>query len=202
MLTPEQIEELKEQLSEQIQHLPQEQREAAQQQINSMSAEALEAMLKQQKTSQKSVMRMIIDGEIPSHKLDENKEALAVLDIKPVSKGHILVIPKQKTILTSALHPQVLTLARKLARHLVRKLKAKNTEIQTENKFGEQVINVIPVYDKPVTLNSHRYDASEKELSGLIALLRVKKRKMPQKKKQATAVPIQNSLIRLKRRIP
>src|SRR3989344_829357 len=138
MLTPEQIEELKEQLSEQIQHIPQEQREAAQQQINSMSAEALEAMLKQQKTSQKSVMRMIIDDEIPSHKLDENKEALAVLDIKPVSKGHILVIPKQKTILTSALHPQVLTHARKLARHLVRKLK-KNTEIQTENKFGEQV---------------------------------------------------------------
>ena len=103
MLTPEQIEELKEQLSEQIQHLPQEQREAAQQQIEDMSPEALEAMLKQQKTSQKSVMRMIVDNEIPSHKLDENKFALAVLDIKPVSRGHILVIPKQKTILTSAL---------------------------------------------------------------------------------------------------
>ncbi|MEK6825115.1 MAG: HIT domain-containing protein [Nanoarchaeota archaeon] len=202
MLTPEQIEELKEQLSEQIQHLPQEQREAAQQQIEDMSPEALEAMLKQQKTSQKSVMRMIVDNEIPSHKLDENKFALAVLDIKPVSRGHILVIPKQKTILTSALPPQVLTLARKLAKHLVRKLKAKNTEIQTENKFGEQVINVIPVYEKPVTLNSPRYDASEKELSDLITLLKIKKRKTPQKKKQAIVATIQNSLIRLKRRIP
>ena len=200
-LTPEQIEELKEQLSEQIQHLPDEQRQAAQQQIDEMSSEALETMLKQQTSSQKSIMRMIVDGEIPSHRLDENKAAIAVLDIKPVSRGHILVIPKQKTILTSALPPQALNLARKLAKHLVRKLKAKNTEIQTENKFGEQVINVIPVYEKPANLHSPRYEASEKELNDLVSLLKVKKRKASPKKKPATT-PTQVPLLKLKRRIP
>lgn len=37
----------------------------------------------------------IITGEIPSHKLGENEKALAILDIKPVHPGHLLVMPKK-----------------------------------------------------------------------------------------------------------
>ncbi|KAI1760925.1 HIT domain protein [Hypoxylon sp. FL1150] len=36
----------------------------------------------------------IIKGEIPCFKLTENNNALAFLDINPLSKGHALVIPK------------------------------------------------------------------------------------------------------------
>lgn len=36
----------------------------------------------------------IIAGEIPSDKVYEDEQVLAFLDIKPVNRGHLLVIPK------------------------------------------------------------------------------------------------------------
>jgi histidine triad (HIT) family protein len=36
----------------------------------------------------------IVSGEIPCHRIAENEEFLAFLDITPVAKGHTLVIPK------------------------------------------------------------------------------------------------------------
>ena len=36
----------------------------------------------------------IIAGEIPCHKVAENDEFFAFLDIMPLRKGHVLVIPK------------------------------------------------------------------------------------------------------------
>ena len=37
----------------------------------------------------------IVSGEIPSEKVYEDEETLAFLDIRPVNKGHTLVIPKK-----------------------------------------------------------------------------------------------------------
>jgi histidine triad (HIT) family protein len=36
----------------------------------------------------------IVNGEIPCHKVAENEKFLAFLDIMPLTKGHVLVIPK------------------------------------------------------------------------------------------------------------
>lgn len=38
----------------------------------------------------------IVQGEIPCHKVAENDEFLAFLDIMPLRKGHTLVIPKDE----------------------------------------------------------------------------------------------------------
>jgi len=38
----------------------------------------------------------ILAGEIPAHKILENDQYLAFLDIRPVNPGHTLVIPKQE----------------------------------------------------------------------------------------------------------
>ena len=38
----------------------------------------------------------IVSGEIPAHKVAENEEFLAFLDINPLVMGHTLVIPKQE----------------------------------------------------------------------------------------------------------
>ena len=83
-LTPEQIKALKKQLLSQIQNLPEAQKKEAQAQIESLSPEALELMLKQQEEKQEPVFRLIIKGEIPSIKIGENEEALAVLEINPI----------------------------------------------------------------------------------------------------------------------
>ncbi|MFA5109710.1 MAG: HIT family protein [Patescibacteria group bacterium] len=37
----------------------------------------------------------IISGEIPSHKVYEDENVLAFLDIQPVNPGHTLVVPKK-----------------------------------------------------------------------------------------------------------
>jgi histidine triad (HIT) family protein len=42
-----------------------------------------------------TIFEKIVKGEIPSHKVWEDEDHLAFLDIRPVAPGHTLVIPKQ-----------------------------------------------------------------------------------------------------------
>lgn len=44
-----------------------------------------------------SIFSKIVAGEIPCHKVAENDHFLAFLDISPLKKGHVLVIPKSET---------------------------------------------------------------------------------------------------------
>lgn len=39
----------------------------------------------------------IIAGQIPSYKISENEKFYAFLDIAPLTKGHVLVVPKVET---------------------------------------------------------------------------------------------------------
>jgi histidine triad (HIT) family protein len=41
-----------------------------------------------------TIFTRIINGEIPCYKVAENDRFLAFLDIMPLTKGHVLVIPK------------------------------------------------------------------------------------------------------------
>jgi histidine triad (HIT) family protein len=43
-----------------------------------------------------SIFSKIVNGEIPSYKVAENENFLAFLDVNPLVKGHVLVIPKQE----------------------------------------------------------------------------------------------------------
>jgi histidine triad (HIT) family protein len=43
-----------------------------------------------------SIFTKIVKGEIPCHKVAEDENYLAFLDINPLAKGHTLVIPKQE----------------------------------------------------------------------------------------------------------
>jgi histidine triad (HIT) family protein len=43
-----------------------------------------------------SIFTKIINGDIPSYKVAENEDYLAFLDIQPLVKGHVLVIPKKE----------------------------------------------------------------------------------------------------------
>ena len=42
-----------------------------------------------------SIFSKIIAGDIPCHRIAENDEFLAFLDIQPLAEGHTLVIPKE-----------------------------------------------------------------------------------------------------------
>lgn len=204
VLTQDEVNELKDQLREQVKSLPEHQKKAALQQIESMSPETLETMVKQQqsskpKGSQKGVFRMIVDKELPSKLIEENKEALAVLDIKPISKGHIIIIPKKVIANAKNLPNSIFSLAKKISKRIESKLQAKATEIQTEFKFGETILNLIPIYSEPLNLNSPRTDSKEKELEEIQNKIKlIKKPKIEKIKIKSTP---QSSAVIMKRRI-
>lgn len=43
-----------------------------------------------------SVFSRIINGELPCYKVAEDEKNIAILDIEPIVKGHVLVIPKNE----------------------------------------------------------------------------------------------------------
>ena len=43
-----------------------------------------------------SIFTKIVRGEIPCHRVAETEDFLAFLDIRPLTKGHTLVIPKEE----------------------------------------------------------------------------------------------------------
>jgi histidine triad (HIT) family protein len=45
-----------------------------------------------------TIFDKVLRGEIPSHKLYEDDQVLAFLDIAPLSFGHALVIPKERAV--------------------------------------------------------------------------------------------------------
>ena len=44
-----------------------------------------------------SIFSKIVSGDIPAYKIAEDEHHLAFLDIFPLAKGHVLVIPKKET---------------------------------------------------------------------------------------------------------
>ena len=41
-----------------------------------------------------SIFTLIINGEVPSHKVYEDDRIIAFMDIHPIQPGHVLVVPK------------------------------------------------------------------------------------------------------------
>jgi len=207
MLSEEQIKEIRTQLLEQIQQLPEEKRREAEKQIYSLSPEALEQLVKQQSRnkgkSEKGIFRLIVDREIKSYIVDENTAALAVLDINPISNGHVIIIPKKPVTDIKQLPTSVFVLAKKIAKRITSKLKANSAEIQTETKFGEVTINIIPSYERPLNINSTRYQAKESELEEIADKLRkIRKPKTELIKKEKKKEVSEGQVLKLKRRIP
>lgn len=85
-----------------------------------------------------SIFTKIIKGEIPCHKVYEDEQVLAFLDIHPVQPGHTLVIPKRQIefvwLLDDELYSQVMLVAKKVANRLQENLNVKY--------IGSQVVGV------------------------------------------------------------
>ena len=69
-------------------------------------------------TPEKCIFCSIIKGEIPSTKIDENDEAIAILEINPISKAHTLIIPKTHITTEEELTESHKALARRVYKKL------------------------------------------------------------------------------------
>ncbi len=222
MLTPEQEKAVKKQMIEHIKKgFPPEKQEFAKQQILAMNSEQLEEFLKRSnikvagldtqshQTSQhtKSVQQQcvfcsIVSGQVDSYKIEENKKALAVLEINPLSEGHIIIIPKEHVSSSDKIPSLAFSLAKEVGKRIKAKLKAKKVEISSSNLFGHEIINIIPVYkDGTPTERSH---AKPDELSELQKILfKTKKLNRPKTKKEnRKKINSKKEKIWLPRRIP
>lgn len=208
MLPKEQIAQIKQQLIQQIETtFPEDKKQAAKQQIETMDGNQLEEFLKQNNLikegqpptgEQQNVFRNIISGQIHSYKIDEDKYALAVLEINPISKGHTILIPKQEATSVEKIPQPVFSLAKKLSKKIKAKLKPKEVKISSSHAFGEFIINVFPVYENE-SLNSQRYHAEETELQEIQEKL---EKKTIAKIIKKTPKKIQEKDVRLPKRIP
>ena len=100
----------------------------------------------------------IVRGEIPCYKLFEDESVLAFLDISQVTKGHVLVIPKEHydNFLSTpheTMH-KVMDVAQRIGQVLIRMMGAKGVNILTNNyeAAGQTVmhfhVHVIPRYEE------------------------------------------------------
>ena len=106
---------------------------------------------------EKDIFCKIVDGEIPCHKIYEDDDVLAFLDISQVTKGHSLVISKKHydnflTIPKAEMH-KVMDVAQLLGQVAIKFMGAKGVNILTNcyETAGQTVkhfhVHVIPRYE-------------------------------------------------------
>lgn len=71
-----------------------------------------------------SIFTRIVNGEIPCYKIAETDTCLAFLDVMPLVKGHVLVIPKQEIDNIFDLDDDLLADLHKLAKRVAHAMKA------------------------------------------------------------------------------
>ena len=166
MLSEQQAEKIKAQLLSQLENTNLPNQESIKENIEAMNPQELEKFLDQNnlvnKNSTQCIFCSIAFGEVQSYKIAENEKAVAVLEINPVSKGHILIIPKEHILSEKEIPKQAKELAKKIAEK-IKSLKPKSIEIIPSNMFGHEILNVFPVY-KNETLDSKRNRTEPEEL--------------------------------------
>ncbi len=191
MLTDEEVKDIKEKIISQIEStFPKEQVDNARRQIEAMNARQLEGFLErnqmikkgasEQDSNSECVFCSIVSGKINSVKIDENDYATAVLEINPISRGHVIIIPKSHSKESSK---WALSLAQKVSEKIKKKLSPKEVEISDSRVFGHQIINILPIYDKE-NINSKRTSATIKDLEKIKEEIEIERKKEKIKKQK------------------
>ena len=80
-----------------------------------------------------SIFSKIVQGEIPCHKIAETSDYLAFLDVRPLVRGHVLVIPKQEVSYIFDLEDNVLSglhvFAKKIAKAIEKAIPCKRVGV-------------------------------------------------------------------------
>jgi len=95
MLSPEQTEQIRNQILEQLDRFPEEQVKQIKGQIRSATSEQLEKFVSSQSAEDKCIFCEIVSGNIETIKVFEDSEIFVMMDISPANIGHVMIIPKQ-----------------------------------------------------------------------------------------------------------
>lgn len=208
-ITDEQARTIKEQIFKQLENFPEDKREEARVYVESLNNEQLEEFIIKNKlvkdggeTEEKQcIMCLISEKKIKSISISEDENYIAVLEINPLSEGHILLIPKKHISKVADIPKEFGRIAEKIAKHLTKKLKAKEIKISPSDDLGHAVINLIPFYGGTEIKN--RKSAKPEELIKIkekIGKVTVEKEESKEKKQEEKPKPVE--IIKLSRRIP
>ena len=126
-----------------------------------------------------SIFSKIVSGEIPSFKIMEDQHHLAFLDIFPLAKGHVLVIPKQEVDsifdLSDQAYAELLLFAKRTAKALEIAIPCKRVGIAV---IGLEVphahIHLLPLQSvEDINFSNPKLTVSTDEMQAIAAKIRV-----------------------------
>ncbi len=116
-----------------------------------------------------SIFTKIIRGDIPSYKVYEDDIVYAMLDIDPLSDGHLLVIPKKQIDLLWDLDDETYQYTWKVSKQLAKVMQEffnpKRVGVVVEG-FGvpHAHVHLVPLYDDDVLQLHHGYPVDKDSL--------------------------------------
>lgn len=125
-----------------------------------------------------TIFSRIVAGEIPCHKVAEDEEFFAFLDINPVAKGHTLVIPKKEIDyifdVEDASLGRMMAFAKRVARAQEAAIPCKRVGLAV---MGLEVphahIHLIPITkESDMCFGGEKMTISQEELASIAALIR------------------------------
>jgi histidine triad (HIT) family protein len=120
-----------------------------------------------------SIFTKIVKGEIPAYKIAEDENFLAFLDVFPLAKGHVLVIPKQEIDsifeLSDESYANIWLFAKNTAKALKRAIPCKRVGIAV---IGLEVphahIHLIPLQNvEDINFSKPKLKVEDAELKGI-----------------------------------
>jgi diadenosine tetraphosphate (Ap4A) HIT family hydrolase len=209
MLSNEQIQKIKTHLLDQLVNFPEEQRKFMKHKILSMTNQEVEDFIKENELKHlenpeapqvsnqpKCIFCSILEGKIPSYKIYESNNAIGILEINPLSKGHSLLVPK-KHLGEKELEDSYLEEAKEIAKRIQKEYEPQEIKIGKTNILGHSLIEIIPIYGNekertkadPKELEKIKEDLSKKPVE-------IKVEKVEEKKEE------KKELVKLKPRMP
>ncbi len=146
VLTEEQANQIKKSLLSRLENFPEDRRKEIVEKVNLMSTPEVENFIKENKLTHlgdQCIFCSIVSGKNPSFKIAENAKDIAILEITPLSKGHVLIVPKN--------HEEGLTdsskeLTKFVADILKSKFSPQEIKINTKEIMNHKLIEIIPIY--------------------------------------------------------
>jgi len=211
--TQKDLENIKQKIIEQINSkYSKEKAEELSNKIKSMKNEEFVSFLKQQgllkendeSKETKCIFCAIVSKEIPSIKLAENEDAIAILEINPISEGHAIIIPKKHIKSEREISKKTKELAEFISNQIQTRLNPRKVEILSSNIMGHEILNILPIY-KEENLNSERKKKTLEELEKLKQTLEkevIKEKPVKKEKLEETSKKINEKNTWLPKRIP
>lgn len=173
MMSEEQLQNIKLHLLKQLDNFPEDQRKIVKHKILSMNNQEMEEFLKENELNydkevvsqeQQCVFCAIVQGKLKSYKVAEDEDYFAILELNPLSRGHVLILPK-KHVAMDSLSDKSIEFAKKVATIIFEKLSPRDVQFQKNEVLGHAALEVIPVYNNE---KQEKKRASDEELISLL----------------------------------